>query len=88
MYKLVKRILDKSRETGRDVYVACDMCVAEDKDNADAIRAAGDIVDTHYGVITKLRREDDDASIEKLCELVASGDVTALREFKDEVKAR
>lgn len=88
MYELVKRILDKSRDAGMDVFVACDMCVAEDKENADAIRAAGEIVITHYDAITKCRRENDEASIEKLCELVVSGDAVALRKFKEEIKER
>lgn len=88
MYELVKRILDKSKETGEDVLVARDMCVAEDRENAGAIRAAGDFISEHYDAVTKCRRENDEAAIEKLCELAASGDAVALRKFKEEIKER
>ena len=88
MYKLVKRILDKSKETGEDIFVARDMCIAEDKDNADKLRSAGELIKAHYSAITKLRREGDEESIKKLCELDASGDKAALRAFKEEIEKR
>ena len=88
MYELVKRILDKSKETGEDVLVARDMCIAEDRENEGVLRSASEIVKAHYSTITKLRRDKDEASIKKLCELVTSGDKFALREFKEEVEER
>ena len=88
MYELVKRILDKSKETGEDVLVARDMCIAEDKSNADELRAASELIKAHYSTITKLRREGDEESIKKLCDLVAAGDVVKIREFKEEIEER
>ena len=88
MYKLVKRTLDKSKETGEDVLVARDMCIAEDKDNADKLRSAGELIKAHYSAITKLRREGDEESIKKLCELVATGNVAEIRAFKEEIEKR
>ncbi len=88
MYELVKRILDKSKETGEDVLVARDMCIAEDKDKADELRSAGELIKAHYFAITKLRREKDEESIKKLCDLVATGDVSEIRAFKEEIEKR
>ena len=88
MYELVKRILDKSKETGEDVLVARDMCIAESKENADKLRSASDFIKAHYSVITKLRRERDEESIKKLCDLVATGNVAEIRTFKKEIEER
>ncbi|MBQ3118160.1 MAG: hypothetical protein IJC10_00145 [Clostridia bacterium] len=88
MYELVKRILDKSKETGEDVLVARDMCIAEDKPNEAELRKAGEFIGAHYDVITKCRREKDEASIEKLCDLVANGTPDDIRTFKAEVLER
>ena len=88
MYESVKRILDKSKETGEDVLAARDMCIAEDRDNEDALRSASELIAAHYFTIAGLRRVSDEASIKKLCELVASGDKLALREFKEEIEER
>ena len=88
MYELVKRILDKSKETGEDVLVARDMCIAEDKENAEALKAAGELISKHYDTIAKCRREDDEVSIEKLCELVASGTPEEIRAFKEAIEER
>lgn len=90
MYELVKRILDKSRETGEDVLVARDMCVAEEQEGmAKAeLRAAGDFISEHYDAITKCRREDDEASIEKLCDVVANGTPEDIRACKKEIMGR
>ena len=88
MYELVKRILDKSKETGEDVLVARDMCIAEDKENEEALKSACNLIRAHYDVITKCRREDDDASIEKLCQVVMNGTPEDIREFKKEIMER
>ena len=88
MYKLVKRILDKSKETGEDVLVARDMCIAEDKENADKLREAAEFINAHYDVITKCRRENDDKSIEKLCDVVANGTPEDIRVYKNEILER
>ena len=88
MYESVKRILDKSKETGEDVLVARDMCIAEDKDKADELRSAGELIKAHYSTITKLRREGDEESIKKLCDLVEKGDVAEIRAFKEEIEKR
>ncbi len=88
MYELVKRILDKSRNENVDVLVACDMCIAEDKPHEEELRAAGELVDEHYDVITKCRRENDDASIEKLCSIIAGGNVSEIRAFEKEIMRR
>ena len=88
MYELVKRILDKSKETGEDVLVARDMCIAEDKENAEALREAGKVIKAHYDTIAKCRREGDNESIAKLCDLIAKGDAEEIRAFKAEVAER
>lgn len=88
MYELVKRILDKSKETGEDILVARDMCIAEDKPNETEFRKAGEFISAHYDVITKCRREDDEASIEKLCDVVANGTPEEIRAFEKEILER
>ena len=88
MYELVKRILDKSKETGEDVLVARDMCIAEDRENAEVIKAAGELISKHYDTIAKCRRENDEASIEKLCGLVVNGTPEEIRAFKKEIEER
>lgn len=88
MYKLVKRILDKSRETGEDILVARDMCIAEDKPNEAKLRQAGEFICAHYDAITKCRRENDEVSIEKLCAVVANGTLEEIRTFKKEIMER
>ncbi len=88
MYKFVKRILDKSKETGEDVLVARDMCIAEDRENADKLRSASELIKAHYSTITKLRRENDNESIAELCGVVTSGNVAAIRAFKEEIEKR
>lgn len=88
MYELVKRILDKSKETGEDILVARDMCIAEDKPNEAELRKAGELIDTHYDAIAKCRRENDEASIEKLCSIVVGGNASAIRAFKKEIMER
>jgi len=88
MYELVKRILDKSKETGEDVLVARDMCIAEDRENAEKLRSASELIKAHYSTITKLRRENDNESIAELCGLIAAGDNFALREFKEKIEKR
>ena len=88
MYELVKRILDKSKETGEDVLVARDMCIAEDNENAGVLRAAGELVGKHYDTISKCRRDDDEASIEKLCDVVMNGTPEEIRAFKEEIEKR
>ena len=88
MYELVKRILDKSKETGEDVLVARDMCIAEDKACEDNLRAAGEFIDKHYDVIAVCRRRGDNKSIEKLCDVVANGTPADIRAFKKEIMER
>lgn len=90
MYEAVKKILDKSKETGEDILVARDMCIADavaDGEKA-GLRAAGDLICEHYDVITKCRREGDEASIGKLCELIKKGTPEDVREFKKEIMER
>ena len=88
MYELVKRILDKSKETGEDVLVARDMCIAEDKENSDALKSAYNIIRAHYDVVTKCRREKDEPSIAKLCDVVMNGTPKDIRAFKKEILER
>lgn len=88
MYELVKRILDKSKETGEDVLVARDMCIAEDKQSEAELRDAGNFINAHYDAITKCRREGDNESIKELCDLVLEGNITKLKAFKEEIMGR
>ena len=88
MYELVKRILDKSKETGEDVLVARDMCIAEDKENSDVLKSAYNLIRAHYDVVTKCRREKDEPSIAKLCDVVMNGTPEDIRTFKREILER
>ena len=88
MYELVKRILDKSKETGEDLLVARDMCIAEDKPRDAEFRKAGEFISAHYDVIAKCRREGDEASIEKLCDVVTNGTPEEIKAFKAEILER
>lgn len=88
MYELVKRILDKSKEKDEDILVARDMCIAEDKLCDAELRAAGEFINEHYDVIAKCRREGDEASIEKLCAVVANGTPEEIKAFKAEILER
>lgn len=86
MYKLVKRILDKSKENGVDVLVAADMVAhAEGHTN---MEEAKEVIDKYYDTITKLRREKDEATIEKLCSFVEAGDTGEIRKLVAEVEKR
>ena len=87
MYKLVKKILDKSREEKVDVYVAADM-VAVEVGRTEEFKKACEIVDKHYDTITKCRREGDEASIEKLCALIEEGDKAGIEALKTEIAER
>ena len=64
------------------------MCIAEDRDNEEALRSASELIKTHYSAIAKLRREKDEELIRKLCEVVATGNVAQIRAFKEEVERR
>lgn len=87
MYELVKKILDKSREEKVDVYVAGDM-VAVDVGHTPELKKAQEIVDKYYNTITKCRRENDEASIEKLCALIEADDKVDIRNLVDEIAKR
>ena len=87
MYELVKRILDKSREEKVDVYVAGDM-VAVEVGRTPEFKEACETVDKYYNTITKCRRENDEASIEKLCILIEKGDFSEIEAFKKEIAER
>ena len=90
MYELVKRILDKSKETGEDILVARDMCIAEatDSDEVERLREAGEFINKHYDVIVVCRRRCDNESIERLCDVVANGTPADIRAFKKEIMER
>ena len=87
MYKLVKKILDKSREEKVDVYVAADM-VAVEVGRTEEFKKAREVVDKYYNTITKCRREDDEASIEKLCTLIEAEDKAGIEALKAEIAER
>lgn len=87
MYALVKKILDKSRETGDDVLVAADKVIAEEGRTGELL-AAKEVVSTHYETITKLRRLKDEETIEKLCVAIEKGDKDEIFRIKEEVKRR
>ena len=87
MYELVKKILDKSREEKVDVYVAADM-VAVEVGRTEELKKARETVDKYYSTITKCRRENDEASIEKLCALIEAGDKAGIEALKTEIAER
>ena len=87
MYGLVKKILDKSKAEKVDVYVAGDM-VAVEVGRTPELKKANEIVDKYYNTITKCRRADDEASIEKLCNLIEADDKVAIRNLVDEIAKR
>lgn len=88
MYELVKRILDKSREKDVDVLVAADMVAADGVGHTEELNKAKAVIDKYYDTITKLRREKDEATIEKLCAFVESGDTGEIRKLVAEVEKR
>ena len=88
MYKLVKRILDKSREKNVDVLVAADMVAVDGAGHTEELNKAKAVIDKYYDTITKLRREKDEATIEKLCAFVEAGDTSEIRKLVDEVEKR
>ena len=87
MYELVKKILDKSKEEKVDVLVAADM-VAIDTGRTEEFKKACETVDKHYNTITKCRRENDEASIEKLCNLIEAEDKAGIEALKKEIAER
>ena len=87
MYELVKKILDKSRKEKVDVYVAADM-VAVEVGRTEEFKCARETVDKYYNTITKCRRENDEASIEKLCALIEAGDKSGIEALKTEIEER
>ena len=87
MYELVKRILDKSKETGEDVLVAYEMVAAE-IGHSDELKKARKIISNKYDTITKCRRLGDNESIKTLCDLVDEGDAYKIRAFEEEIQER
>lgn len=87
MYELVKRILDKSKETGDDVLTAYDKVAAE-IGRSDELKEAKELINKHYDVITKCRREKDEEAIKKLCDVVANGTPADIRAYKEEIMER
>lgn len=87
MYANVKKLLDKSRETGDDVLVAADKVIAEEG-RTSALLAAKEVVSAYYETITKLRRLKDEETIEKLCVAIEKGDKDEIFRIKEEVKRR
>ena len=45
-------------------------------------------MDKYYNTITKCRREDDEASIEKLCALIEAEDKAGIEALKAEIAER
>ena len=87
MYANVKKILDKSRETGADVLVSADIVMAKEGRTGELL-AAKEVVSTHYETITKLRRLKDEETIEKLCSAIEKGDKDEIFRIKEETKKR
>lgn len=88
MYELVKGILDISRDRDVDVSVAYDMYAQENGGYTDEVKDARKVIEKHYFTIAKCRRAGDNESIRKLCDLVAEGDVNAIRDFVEEIEKR
>ena len=55
MYKLITKILEKSKETGKDIGVAYDIIVAEEGQSEELERAS-DFLNEHQTEILKLRK--------------------------------
>lgn len=68
MYKLVTKILEKSKETGKDIGVAYDLIRTEEGHNSELEKAA-DFLEKNQVAILKLRACGNDAAIKKICEL-------------------
>lgn len=88
MYKLVKDILDKSREEKVDVLVAADMVAAEGVGHTEELHAAKEVIDKYYDTITKLRRDNDEETIETLCKYIEEGNKDGIKALVAEVKER
>lgn len=81
MYNNVKLILDTSKEREVSVLTAKDMLVAENREQAEEIKAAYECISANYDAITKCRVAGDEATIEKICVLYSNGDTDALKEL-------
>lgn len=85
MYKLVKEILDVSKEKDVDITFARDMVIADGRDSDEA-KKAYNLIHEYYDVITFFRRENDETGIEKICSLYTEGKEDELKAFVKEVK--
>lgn len=89
MYKLIIKILDKSRDEKVDIDVAYDKVAREDGIGyTEKLKKAYDLIVKHYDTITKLRREKDEDTVKAFCEALENGDMTEVARIKEEVKAR
>lgn len=86
MYEIVKKILDTSREKGVDVLVAKDMVINDGESYEVVTDAYKSIISKYYDVVTFFRRNDDNASIEKICKLHDEGKTFELQVFIKEVR--
>ena len=85
MYDLIVKILNKSREEEVDINVAYDKTAREDGlGYTDELKKAFDAIVKHYDFITKCRRENDIALLKAFCELLETGSVVDIRNFKEE----
>ncbi len=89
MYKLVKEILDFSKERDvNDVLNACDMYASEHGGHTEELKKAKKVINEAYDFIVKCRKENDEASIEELCTLIEKGDRVGVEDLKRRVAER
>lgn len=68
MYKLINEILEKSKETGKDIGVAYDLLRNERGQDAEFAKAS-EFLEKNQIAILKLRAADKANEIKKLCEM-------------------
>ena len=85
LYENIKKILDCAKEKDVDILVAREILIAENKEAETELASACTVLLGYYKLITTCRRNEDEESIKKLCELYEKEDHTAIRELIKEI---
>lgn len=80
LYKVIKEILNESKEQGKDIGVATDMLISKGADT-NIYNNALNVLRKNYNAITTFNREGKEELIVELCNLVESADNEGLAVF-------
>ena len=81
LYENIKKILNCAKEKDVDILVAREILIAENKEAETELVSACTIILGYYNFITAGRRNGDEETIKKLCELFEKGETKALTEL-------